>query len=149
MYRCKYFKIQELVSPQVFNKFGDFCWRFFSDEIKEDLDTIRKYHGFGITINDWVFGGNRYSQCGFRSNLDPLVKSKKTLYCSAHCMGKAFDLHSSYSNLKLYKDIETLKKDGILKAISRIESKQSTKNGWVHIDELCTDKANELEVFIA
>jgi hypothetical protein len=149
MYKCKYFKVQELVSPQVYQRYGEFCWKFFSDLIKIDLDTIRNYHGHQITINDWVFGGKNYTQCGYRSNLEPMVKAKKTLYCSAHCMAKAFDLHSLYSNYKLYKDIEYLKTNGMLKAVRRIESRQSTKDGWVHIDEFDTDFINKLEVFTA
>ena len=149
MYKCKHFKVQELVSPQVYQRYGEFCWKFFSDLIKIDLDTIREYHGYGITINDWIFGGKNFTQCGFRSNLEPMVKSKNTLYCSAHCMAKAFDLHSSYSNFKLYKDIEELKNKGLLKAIRRIESRKSTKDGWVHIDEFDTEFINKLEVFTA
>ena len=149
MYKCKHFKVQELVSPQVYQRYGEFCWKFFSDLLKIDLDTIREYHGYGITINDWVFGGKNFTQCGFRSNLEPMVKSKNTLYCSAHCMAKAFDLHSSYSNFKLYKDIEELKNKGLLKAVRRIESRKSTKDGWVHIDEFDTEFINKLEVFTA
>ena len=149
VYKCRFFKVQELVSPQVYQKYGEFCWKFFSDLIKIDLDTIRNYHGYGIIINDWVFGGKNYTQCGLRSNLDPIVASKKTLYCSAHCMAKAFDLHSAYSNYKLYKDIEYLKEHGMLKAVRRIESRQSTKDGWVHIDEFDTEFINKLEVFTA
>lgn len=148
MYKCKHFKVQELVSKIVYQKYGEFCWRFFSDELKQDLDTIREYHGMSITINDWVFGGaNNFTQCGFRSNLDPLVKGKSTLYCSAHCMGKAFDLHSK-DNKKLYNDVVALKNAGKLKAVSRLESPTSTKYGWVHIDEFGTENG-KLEVFIA
>ncbi len=149
IYKCKHFKIQELVSPQVYQRYGEFAWRFFSNDLKQDFDTIREYHGHGITINDWVFGGKQFTQCGLRSNLDPLVKSKTTLYCSAHCMGKAVDMHSSYSNYKLYTDIEALKKAGKLRAVSRIESRKSTKDGWVHIDEFGSSNGNpnELEVF--
>lgn len=148
MYKCKHFKIQELVSPQVYQKYGEFCWKFFSDNFKQDLDTIREYHGHGITINDWVFGGKNYTQCGLRCNLDPLVKGKTSLYLSAHLMGKAVDMHSSYNNVKLYNDIEFLYKAGKLKVISRLESRQSTKDGWVHADEFCSSTAGRLEIFI-
>lgn len=143
MYKCKHFKIQELVSKQVFNKYGDFCWRFFSENILRDLDTIREYHG-AITINNWLWSGS-FSQCGFRSNLEPIVKEKKTLYCSAHCMGKAFDLHSSNIK-KLYQDIQKLFNAGKLLAVKRIESPTSTKYGWCHIDEFQTNNKN-LEMF--
>ena len=145
MYKCKYFKIQELVSKLVYDKYGDFCWRFFSEEFKKDLDAIREFHGKSLTINDWCFGKNNFSQCGFRSNLDPMVKEKKTLYCSAHCMGKAVDLHSA-DNIKLFNDVKTLITQGKLSTIKRLESQESTKNGWVHVD--CFETADgKLEIF--
>ena len=145
MYYCKYFKIQELVSKLVYDKYGEFCWRFFSEEFKKDLDTIREFHGKSLTINDWCFGKSNFSQCGFRSNLDPMVKEKKTLYCSAHCMGKAVDLHSA-DNIKLFNDVKTLITQGKLLTIKRLESQESTKNGWVHVD--CFETTDgKLEIF--
>ena len=145
MYKCKYFKIQELVSKLVHDKYGEFCWRFFSEEFKKDLDTIREFHGKSLTINDWCFGRSNFSQCGFRSNLDPMVKDKKTLYCSAHCMGKAVDLHSA-DNIKLFNDVKTLITQGKLLTIKRLESQESTKNGWVHVDCFETEDG-KLEIF--
>ncbi len=146
MYKCKHFNIKELVSPQVYNKFGEaFCWKFFDKDILIDLDTIREYHG-PITINNWSFGGSN-TQCGFRCNMDPIVKSKKSIYCSAHIQGKAFDLHSKDIK-KLYSDIEKLFNEGKLKAIKRIESPNSTKYAWCHVDSFQTN-SNKLEVFVA
>lgn len=146
MYKCKHFKIQELVSKLVYDRFKDFAWSFFDENVLKDLDTIRDYHKMPITINNWHLGGS-LSQCGFRSNRDPLVASKNTLYCSAHMMGKAFDLHSGNVK-KLYADIEALYTAGKLKAITRIESAKSTKWAWCHIDSFQT-KANYLEYFTA
>ena len=146
MYHCKHFKIQELVSKLVFDRYGDFCWNFFSDDFKRDLDTIREYHGKGITINDWCFGGTNYTQCGLRSNLDPMVIGKTTLYCSAHCMGKAVDMHSK-DNIKLWNDRKYLIENGKLRTIKRLESQLSTKNGWVHVD--CFETADgKLQIFL-
>lgn len=137
MYKCKYFKLQELVSPIVFNHYGDFAWSFFDANILRDLDKIRKQFGKSITINTWLYGGNT-TQCGFRSNMDKLVKDKKTLYCSAHCMGKAFDLHSS-DNINLFDLIYKMINCGELSTLKRLESRQSTKDGWVHIDGFQSD----------
>jgi hypothetical protein len=150
MYICKHFKIQELVSKQVYNyfttKYGAlFCWRFFQEQILRELDKIRDYHGQAITINNWNRGGS-LSQCGLRANVDPLVKAKSTPYCSGHTLGIAFDLHSA-DNKKLYKDIETLIKNGTLKAFRRLESPQSTKYAWVHVDGLQTTD-NKFEIFL-
>ena len=147
MYKCKKFKIQELVSNQVFKRYGaEFCWKFFDEDILIDLDTIREFHGESITINDWSWGGS-LQQCGLRCNLDPMVKGKNTIYCSAHCMGKAFDLHSK-NNKKLYQDIQTLFNQGKLRVIKRLESSASTKFQWVHVDSFQTT-CKGLEIFTA
>lgn len=139
IYKCKYFKLQELVPPDVYQKYGDFAWRFFDVNLLKDIDTIRDKHG-AITINNWSFGGN-LRNCGFRSNLYENSK----LYCSAHLFGKAFDLHS-INNKKLYSDVNQLFSAGKLKAVKRIESPLSTKYAWCHIDSLTTN-TSELEVF--
>lgn len=138
MYKCKYFKLQELVSPIVYNKFGEFAWCFFDANILQNLDKIRKVYGKPITVNNWLFGGN-LSQCGLRCNLDPLVKKKKTVYCSAHCMGKAFDLHC-HNNVALFDLCFKMINCGELTAFKRLESRQSTKDGWVHIDSFQTNQ---------
>ena len=143
MYKCRFFSIQELVSKQVYNRYGEFAWRFFDDAFKQDIDMIRNFHGQGLTINNWLFGGNN-EQCGLRSNLDPMVKNKTTLYCSPHCMGKAVDLHSK-DNAKLWKDCKWLIETGKLRTIKRIESQESTKNLWVHVDSFGTNE--EIEIF--
>ena len=147
MYKCKHFGIKELVSKIVFTKYGEaFCWKFFDEAILRDLDTIREFHNKAIIINNWATGGS-FSQCGFRSNMDPMVKAKNTLYCSAHCMGKAFDLHSSDVR-KLYKDVQTLYNLGKLHAIQRMESPNSTKYGWCHVDSF-QKTCKGLEIFTA
>ena len=146
MYNCKHFKIQELVSKLVYNRFGEFCWSFFSDDFKRDIDTIREYHDTEITINNWLFGGGSLQQCGFRSNLDPMVAGQTMLYCSAHCMGKAVDMRSN-DNIKLWNDCKFLIEDGQLLTIKRLESQVSTQNKWVHVD--CFETADGgLQVFV-
>ena len=146
MYQCKHFKIQELVSKIVYERFGEFCWSFFSDDFKCDLDAIREYHGHEITINNWLFGDGSLQQCGFRSNLDPMVASKTTLYCSAHCMGKAVDMRGR-DNIKLWNDCKFLIENSKLLTIKRLESTVSTQNKWVHVD--CFETADgKLQVFV-
>lgn len=151
MYICKHFNIKELVSKQVFEYFSkrygaNFCWKFFQEQYLKDLDLIREYHGQAVIINNWHIGGN-LSQCGLRSNVDPLVKAKTTPYCSGHTLGIAFDLHSS-DNKKLFKDVETLINTGRIKSFKRLESPQSTKYLWVHVDGLQTQNG-KLEIFVA
>lgn len=140
LYKCKYFQLKELISPDVYNKFKDFAWYFFDVNTLIDLDTIREKHGMPIYINNWFNGGN-LRNCGFRSNLYENSK----LYCSPHLFGRAFDLHSN-NNRKLYADVVELHKAGKLKAIKRIESPKITKYGWIHIDSLNTN-TKELVIF--
>lgn len=150
MYVCKYFKIQELVSKRVFEYFtpkygAGFCWKFFQEDILKELDLIREFHGQAIIINNWKSGGS-LNQCGLRCNVDPLVKAKTNPYCSGHTLGIAFDLHSK-DNKKLFEDVQKMINDGTLKAFRRLESRQSTKDGWVHVDGMQT-AGDKLEIFL-
>ena len=139
IYRCKYFKLQEITPPDVYAKYKDFAWCFFDEGLLRDIDTIREAHG-SLTINNYLWGGN-LRNCGFRSNLYENSK----LYCSGHLMGKAVDLHS-INNHKLYNDVIELHKAGKLKAIKRIESPKLTKYAWIHIDSLNTN-TKEIVIF--
>lgn len=138
MKKCRYFGIKELVSRFVWEKFGEQAWMFFNPDIKDDLDTIREANGAGIIINNWASGGS-LSQCGLRCNLDPLVISKTTVYCSAHTMGKGFDLHDSLGrHSRLYNIVLDLIKRKKLKTIRRVEDFKYTPT-WVHVDEFESD----------
>lgn len=133
MYKCQHFSIQELVSPVVYNKWGQQSWMFFDEDVLCELDLIRDNLGAPIIINNWHKGGS-LKQCGLRSNMDELVKNKKTLYLSAHIMGKAFDLHNGFGNhRKLYDVIYDLIKKGKLKKFKRLENFNNTIT-WVHCD---------------
>ena len=136
--KCTHFGIKELVSKVVYNKFGEGAWMFFSPETVSDLDTIREANGAGIIINNWASGGS-LSQCGLRTNMDPLVKDKKTLYVSAHILGKGFDLHDSLNrNMRLYNIVIDLINKGKLKTFRRVENIKNTP-GWVHVDAYQSD----------
>lgn len=131
MYRCIHFGIKELVSPIVYDKWGEQAWMFFSADVLEDLDTIRDTYKSPIIINNWA---NNLKQCGLRSNMDELVKSKKTLYLSAHTMGKGFDLHCMYGhNKKLWEHCYNLILHKKLKTFKRLENFKDTPT-WIHID---------------
>ena len=144
MYKCRHFRIEELVSPEVYQKFGDSAWMFFSEDTLRDADTIRDTWPYAIIINNWLWGGT-LKQCGLRSNLDQIVKDKTRrgqLYLSAHTMGKAFDLHDKYGrNKKLWEHVYALMLAGRLKTLKRMENWKatSTDGGWVHVDEFQAD----------
>lgn len=136
VYRCIYFGIKELVSPIVYDKWKEQAWMFFDENVLQDLDTIRETYGSPIIINNWAAG---LKQCGLRSNMDEMVKSKKTLYLSAHTMGKGFDLHCAYGhNNKLWQHCYNLIKSKKLKAFKRLEDIKNT-NGWIHTDAFQSD----------
>lgn len=131
MYNCIYFDIKELVSPIVYNKWGNQAWMFFDEQVLKDLDYIRETYGSPIIINNW---NNNLKQCGLRSNMDAMVKNKKTLYLSAHTMGKGFDLHCAYGhNSKLWQHCYDLILKGKLKSFKRLENIKDTPT-WTHID---------------
>ena len=138
MYKCIYFSIKELVSPIVYDKWKEQAWMFFDKTVLQDLDTIRETYGHPIIINNWASGGT-LKQCGLRSNMDDLVKSKKTLYLSAHIRGTAFDLHCAYGhNNKLWQHCYNLIKSKKLKAFNGLEDYKKT-NGWVHVQSTNID----------
>lgn len=131
MYRCVFFSIKELVSPIVYDKWGERAWMFFDEQVLKDLDYIRETYKSPIIINNW---NNNLKQCGLRSNMDEMVKNKKTLYLSAHCLSKGFDLHCQYGhNNKLWQHCYNLILNGKLKAFKRLENIKDTPT-WTHID---------------
>ena len=136
MYKCQYFGIKELVSPIVYDKWKEQAWMFFDENVLQDLDTIRETYGSPIIINNWT---NNLKQCGLRSNMDEMVKSKKTLYLSAHTMGKGLDLHCKYGHKqKLWQHCHNLISQKKLKSFKRLENIKNTPT-WVHIDGFQAD----------
>lgn len=136
LYKCAYFSIKELVSPIVYNKWGEQAWMFFNHDVLQDLDMIRQTWGSSIIINNWATGGN-LKQCGLRSNMDDMVKektSKGILYLSSHALACGFDLHAGNGlNNKLWSHCYQQILHKKLKAFKRLEDLKLT-NGWVHID---------------
>lgn len=144
MYKCVNFGIKELVSPVVYNTWGEKAWMFFDENLLKELDLIRESWGSPIIINNWAKGGN-LRQCGLRSNMDDICRQKnaaKQLYLSAHCMGKGFDLHDKLGrNIKLYDFVLKLLKQKKLQCFKRLEdwNKTYTSGGWVHVDSFQAD----------
>lgn len=123
-----YFKIYELVDEQVYNKYGEFAWNFFRSELLETLLFIRQYFDKPIIINNWKKGG-KFSQRGYRSNLSYMVKDKKNLYCSAHCLGAGVDF-----DIKDYSALEV--REILLQIQDKLPHPIRLEDGvnWVHLD---------------
>ena len=141
--KSKYFKIQELVSKDVYEKYGEKSWEFIDERIIKILDLLREHFDKPITVNNWIFGGNLH-QRGLRANKDEIVKSKSDYYISQHCLGKAVDLNvKGMTAQEVYEEI--LKNKSKFPLISRIENIKNTPT-WVHIDVANTD---EFKIFNA
>lgn len=131
----KYFKIEELVCPDVYRKFGENSWMFLRTELLYTLLILRtEILNVPMTINDWIFGG-RSTQRGLRCNLCQLVRdktNKKLLYVTAHGNGSGIDaVFSAKSGMTAEKARQLIKQNAHkLPYNIRIEKKVT----WLHID---------------
>lgn len=126
----KNFDIRELVCPHCYKKFGEGSWQFLSTELLSTLYKLR-YEIFQqpIIINNWHKGG-KYDERGLRCNMCSIVNGKKSVYLSAHCLGKAIDFN-----------VGKLKSEEVFPVIKYnahrfdypIRVERGT-NGWTHID---------------
>lgn len=82
-YIPKYFKITELVNPDLLKKYGESkCWLLFDPQLLKAADAIREKYG-PCTVN-----GSGLVDCGLRN-----FESKTGAALSAHKFGRALDLH--------------------------------------------------------
>lgn len=81
-YRCKYFKIKELVNPAFLITNENILWRLFDERLLKGADKIREKFG-PCTVN-----ADGLTDCGLRQ-----FGSKTGARYSAHCFGRALDLH--------------------------------------------------------
>lgn len=126
----KNFDIRELVCPHCYERFGEKSWQFLSTQILSTLYTLR-YEVFQqpIIVNNWHKDG-KYDERGLRCNICPLVKNKKSIYLSAHCLGMAIDFN--VGNLKSEEVFPVLKYNAHrFEYPIRVEK---DTNGWTHID---------------
>ena len=92
MYRPQYFKIQELVCPDVHRAFGERAWTFFDEKLLKTLDHIREHLG-PLLVNNW-FGGGGFDERGFRCIKCDMVRTamlENKIYVSAHMTGQGVD----------------------------------------------------------
>lgn len=137
----RYFDLKEVVSKQVYNRYGQQAWQFFDPRLLAVVVWLREGLGIPLVCNNWANGGT-LSQRGFRSNLEPIVATKtrlNELYCSAHCLGKGIDLSSGRMSAPHIRQWIKNHLPEVPYPI-RLESDKSAPT-WVHID-VCnvTDK---------
>ena len=128
MYKPKHFKVQELVSPDIFNQRGSKAIELLDPRLLETLDKLREELGRPITINNWLWGGN-FKQRGLRDR--SFYKSDKAYVdsLSQHKYGRAVDF-----------DVKGMSAPEVRKFIYKNREKfpfitfVETDINWVHID---------------
>ena len=131
-----YFVIQEFVSPQVYDRYGDDAWQFLSTELLETILYVRTRLNRPITINNWHVGGP-FTQRGLRDNMTPIYRDKtlnRKLYLSGHVLGMAvdFDVKGMLATEVRY---WLLRQEKNLPHKIRLEDTLNMKPiNWVHLD---------------
>jgi hypothetical protein len=90
----KYFDLDELVCPHVYNVFGEMALSFLDPRLLETVLILREHIDKSIYVNNWKSGGE-FSQRGFRCIQCQLVKDaikQNRLYVSEHMCGQSFDM---------------------------------------------------------
>jgi uncharacterized protein YcbK (DUF882 family) len=128
MYKCKHFKVQELVPEHIYKKRGAKAIELMDERILITMDKLREMIGKPITVNNWVWGGNRnwsgLRTAGFYSSLQSYENS-----LSQHKYGRAVDfLVKGMSAVDVRKFIFANKEH--FPYITFVE----TDISWVHID---------------
>jgi hypothetical protein len=119
------FKIEELISKTMFNRYGEKCWMFFDSRLLWTIDKIREKYG-SVIINNWLWGGT-FEQRGFRESNAIGAQN------SQHKFGRAVDFHLKSMNCKEMRDLIKAKPNNEeFQYITAIEDFENMN--WVHID---------------
>lgn len=87
VYECRHFRIEELVTPELFEQFKDnqpMLWQFLDVRALMTLDGLRERFG-PVTVNNWLWGGD-FTLSGLRP-WDTTVGAP----FSQHKFGRGFD----------------------------------------------------------
>jgi len=126
--KTKYFKLQELVHPFFYEKFGDKAWEFLNPNILVVADAIREEINSSIVINNWNAGGD-LKNCGLRP-----FNTNTGAEFSIHKFGGALDLHfTRYTPTVVFGMIMAKKQYFYDLGLRRIENVEHTPT-WLHID---------------
>lgn len=130
MYKCKYFSIKELVSPELLKTIPESTlWTMFDDRLLKCADLIREKYG-ACTVN-----ASGLMDCGLRD-----WTSKTGAKYSAHKFGRALDLHIrsielQYQGKKSAKTAQYNRVREQLLAEDRFDCLNFEDNiSWLHID---------------
>ncbi|MBQ0154752.1 MAG: hypothetical protein KBS70_08245 [Bacteroidales bacterium] len=120
-----FFNVRELVCPHVYAKWGEQSWQFLDTAYLHTILVLRR----DILRVPLVCNTKTLTQRGFRCNMCELVKEKRSVYVSAHMLGKGGDFTSSEMSAERMRN-EIKKQSGKLPYPVRIEGGVS----WLHID---------------
>ena len=137
----KYFSVKELVCNHTYAKWGENSWQFLDTDFLHTLLVIRR----DILKSGMVCNDDNATQRGLRCNRCDLVKSKQSVYLSAHILGKAGDF--TVSGMTAEQARQKIKASALMLPCNiRIEGGVS----WLHIDVLpqsgITQKVYEFRV---
>lgn len=123
MYKCKYFKISELVHPKLLKQFGEAkCWTFFDDRMLRFIDWLREKYG-PIIINN-----PSLQNCGARP-----IDSTTGAGFSAHKLWRAFDCHV----VSVEKGAKNKKEKAMMYKKIRAEILQNPTWSFVNFEKTC------------
>lgn len=83
----RYFKIDELVCNHIYDKWKDASWQFLDTDFLHVLLVLRR----DILKAPMICNNVAMKQRGLRCNRCDIVRNKKSVYMSAHVLGKGGD----------------------------------------------------------
>lgn len=147
-----YFKLEELVSKEVFESLGAKAWLLFNNQALLALEELREFFKVPFTINNWASGG-QFQNRGYRT---PQKATELGSPRSSHAFTmengvwipkcNAFDIDiKGYTADRARRIIMAHKDDPLLKRIMRVEGRVN----WLHFDLAPVPQNKRIYVFTA
>lgn len=148
IYKCKHFRIEELVCNHVLQSYSENqAWSFLDEDLKKTIDIIREILNVPLTVNQPKL---QVYQRGLRCHSCNLVKSNNTPYVTTHLQGKAADLvlpancgmtaEDARHKIQIHADL--------LPCDIRFEHRQNGKPiSWIHVDVRGNEKGEKVYWF--
>ncbi len=134
----KYFNIKELVCNHIYDRFGEQAWMFLSTQLLHTILVLRTQ----IINLPMIVNTTSMKQRGMRCNMCELVKSKNSVYVSAHLTGNGVDFTCS---TKSAEEIRNLIKNNRDKLPYPIRLEEDVN--WIHLDVYNNCSGNKITTF--
>lgn len=145
----EFFVIEELVSEEVYNAYGNDSWAVFQKDTLHCLLIMREGIDKPFTINTWLWGGS-FGERGFRENICDISKKKTEkgkLYTSGHVLGCAFDFTAkgmSSDDVRQW----IVSNAELFPCKVRLENKMNGESiSWVHFDNKFYERHPKVYLF--